>query len=233
MATAREDSCTSCHLERATVDTVLHVLEWHGSIHERHDVSCSACHGGDPAAFQEFQAHQGVLHSDQEASPTHFRRLPSTCGRCHRAIALAYEQSRHHELLLDGDRRTPTCSTCHGAAALQALSAGGLRGGCGSCHVEESGPLSAEPVLRGRDLLIGYRELRPLKRRLTHRVKKLRGTSQGAALTQRLKEADGHWNAGAVAGHGFDYDAMERSLASAREAYLSLAEDLGLDPKMP
>ena len=52
-------------------------------------------------------------------SPVNRANLPATCGGCHVGPFVAFQDSRHYQLLKSGDEHGPTCSTCHDAVAGQ------------------------------------------------------------------------------------------------------------------
>jgi len=50
------------------------------------------------------QAHQGILHANNPASPVTRVNLPGTCGKCHAGPFAAFQKSRHYELVRGGNR---------------------------------------------------------------------------------------------------------------------------------
>ena len=134
--------CADCHFANPyTEPAQQHLHRWSLSPHQRADVGCDSCHGGNPDTFESLQAHRGVLSSLNPASPVHRTQLPATCGACHAGPYANFQASRHHELLGEGDRRVPTCSTCHGSVDGRLLSPQGLERQCAECH----GPDGMEP----------------------------------------------------------------------------------------
>lgn len=138
------NSCVDCH-QRVEADRPLppwyldQFLHWYGSIHGRKGVTCEQCHGGDPALAEKKLAHQGVKSSKDPKSPIYYKRLPETCGSCHKGVAQQFIQSRHYKNLKD-DRLAPTCTTCHGFEMdIGAVKPPQLMGRCNICHNPQRG----------------------------------------------------------------------------------------------
>jgi hypothetical protein len=123
---AEESTCVSCH-DREEADIpqkvelepggVAHVefefsrptAEWRESVHAAADVSCDACHGGDPHEPDE------ELSMSEEAgfleNPS-WTEVADWCGVCHEGIAAAYARGAFGRAMAAGTR-VPTCLTCH------------------------------------------------------------------------------------------------------------------------
>jgi hypothetical protein len=119
-----ESTCVTCHEVDIDARLALPVPEWRDSVHARSDVSCDACHGGDPR----------VEDADGSMSPqVGFEPAPrpgetvAHCGACHEEVADRYR------------------------AALASGAAGNERG-CAGCHlreghrVREAGPEQLAPA---------------------------------------------------------------------------------------
>ena len=109
---AQDNQCVSCHFDRFATSGIplpaaeeAHLNDWDRSTHAASDVSCDACHGGDPTVTTLVGAHERVLSQTNPASPVHSRNIPETCGGCHAAQFEAFQTSRHHELVTSGVRR--------------------------------------------------------------------------------------------------------------------------------
>jgi predicted CXXCH cytochrome family protein len=99
---------------------------------------CSDCHG----------AHE-ILPPSDPASTVYALNIPRTCGSCHGDPALlkqrglpdrfhAYEKSVHaRELYERGNRRAPTCVSCHGVHGAAPPNLGDVDKVCGQCHTAE------------------------------------------------------------------------------------------------
>src|SRR5512141_962956 len=94
------NSCVHCHSGlpgSSFVGAKSH--SWTGSAHQKRGVTCDKCHGGNPAAPGEKEAHQGVLGSKNPQSSIYYKNIPSTCGKCHGAEYFKFKRSLHYRLL--------------------------------------------------------------------------------------------------------------------------------------
>lgn len=146
------NSCVNCH-SRLPADSFYGVKShsWVGSIHQQHDVTCDRCHGGNPAAAEEKQAHSGVLGSSDPGSSVYFKKTPATCGKCHGAEFYKFTQGLHYKML-ESTGKGPDCVTCHGSMVTRVLSPDNLVDVCERCHNERMGifpyvPQKAKAVL--------------------------------------------------------------------------------------
>jgi cytochrome b subunit of formate dehydrogenase len=122
-----EEVCATCHPGPAEA--------FEGSIH--HGITgCSDCHG---------QVHE-IDRATDRGSPTSALEQFRTCGRCHHTdedLIGSYLASHHgRALVLKGLEMAPSCSDCHGAHDVRAISDPASRLGrsgspetCGACHV--------------------------------------------------------------------------------------------------
>lgn len=132
--TAQGNSCVQCHSKLpASSFYGAKSHGWVGSIHQRHGITCNDCHGGNPAAPGEKQAHIGVLGSSDPHSPVYFKNIPATCGKCHGAEYFKFKQSLHYQML-ESTGQGPDCVTCHGSMVTKVLSPDALAGVCARCH---------------------------------------------------------------------------------------------------
>jgi len=111
---------------------------------------CSDCHG----------AHDILAPSDP-ASRVFSINIPRTCGTCHGDSALMasrgksevlsqYMSSVHaHELIDKGNRRAPTCVSCHGVHGAAPPEVGDVDKVCGQCHTAERRYFAAGPHRAG------------------------------------------------------------------------------------
>src|ERR1035438_2359206 len=93
-------SCVTCHRTISGVNYLEHdFADWTQSVHAKANVSCEACHGGNPAAQDIHEAHKGLKPSTDKSSPVYFTHIPATCGTCHEAEFKAFQKSAHYQEL--------------------------------------------------------------------------------------------------------------------------------------
>lgn len=146
-------TCAKCHkggpmLETHKVDDPLAIEHYIDSIHGRALLidglvvapSCNDCHG----------VHD-ILPHENKHSRISKDRVPDTCGVCHVLVEEIYNKSVHGELLAAGDKRGPTCVTCHTSHEITKATRPEFRlsidNKCGKCH--------AEPLERYRETFHG------------------------------------------------------------------------------
>ena len=138
---APKSACGDCHFARPEAPARDHLLDWSTSPHGRNSVGCEKCHGGNPTTFESLPAHSGILRGENLRSPANRRNLPTTCGNCHVGPFVAFQNSRHYELLETGKENGPTCSTCHETVSGRLLKPKALEAQCNSCHgIDEIAP---------------------------------------------------------------------------------------------
>jgi hypothetical protein len=185
-------------------------------------VGCQKCHGGDETTVESFLAHRGLLSSTNPQSPVHPSNLPTTCGGCHVGPFVAFQESRHYQLLQSGDRRGPTCSTCHGEVDGRLLSAKGLESRCGSCHGAGEVAPRAERAREVRALYESVKVVREQLKLAENFVKRVSDRERRRELEDALEQAKVPMTRAINAGHRFVYDDLKTSLALAQNR----AEDL-------
>ncbi len=131
------DGCRECHKdEKFRVQNKKlydYYQEWKGSAHELAGLSCSACHGGDPAKESKEEAHSGILPQSDPNSPFHYKNIPKTCGNCHPQVLQRFQKSRHFEQL-EAKGRGPSCITCHGSLDVRVYAMTVVERSCVNCH---------------------------------------------------------------------------------------------------
>ncbi|HSJ97780.1 MAG TPA: cytochrome b N-terminal domain-containing protein, partial [Myxococcota bacterium] len=105
--------CIACH--EADEDEYVSdcVPEWRASVHAAAEVSCDGCHGGDPHADGEDDAH------DEAAGwigTPRWRDVPAFCGACHEEVSDGYAAGAFGPARFAGGAFPPSCATCHMAS---------------------------------------------------------------------------------------------------------------------
>lgn len=217
--------CASCHFANMEqVPQAPFLGEWAQSPHARHGVGCEQCHGGDGLTEQPTEAHRGVLAAANPRSPVHPANLAATCSLCHAANAHAFAGSVHQALVESGDRRAPTCATCHGVMRARTVSPAELQARCESCHPGGSARSGYPEAMRTAvETLDG---LRARCDRFDAAVARMRN-AQDRVTVQLATAAARYTLAEAVAAaHAFDADRVHERNASAQVQLEAIAEAL-------
>jgi predicted CXXCH cytochrome family protein len=122
-------SCVVCHsgLESRLSDPV---KLFDHDIHKSKGLSCSDCHGGNPAKSDKAGAKDSAW--GYVGKPT-AQQMPAFCGKCHSDAALMkkfnpslrvdqvqeYYTSVHGSRLKGGDQNVATCVSCHGVHGIR------------------------------------------------------------------------------------------------------------------
>ena len=219
---APKDGCADCHIATPTAPGQAHVLDWDRSPHGRASVGCSACHGGNPGTFERVLAHKGIVGSTNPESPLHRQNVPATCGKCHAGPFVAFQTSRHYELLRTGRYDGPTCITCHGETAGRVLSAKALASQCARCH----GPKEVAPrpgrVEATRELYESVGVVREQMKLAQKLIKQVNDKTRRAELTMAYQQAEVPLIRAVDAGHKFVYDDLRENLARAQDRVTAL-----------
>jgi hypothetical protein len=140
------NSCVKCHkiLPGETFVGRRYTV-WEGSVHAQMDITCNLCHGGDAKASGKENAHKGVYNSGRPQSTTYFKKVPATCGGCHRLEYNRFKRSIHYkELQTTG--RGPNCVTCHESKTGEIIQPTQVVETCSVCHNERLEILPHIPV---------------------------------------------------------------------------------------
>lgn len=226
-AEAQESRCADCHFANPQADPYpSHLQDWERSAHGRNRVGCEGCHGGNPETTESFLAHQEVLNSRNPSSPVHRTNLPRTCGACHTGPFVAFQRSRHYELLTEGSRDVPSCTTCHGSVAAELLSPRRLEQQCDSCHGADEEFPQPEVAFQGRLLLEEAMLVRELLRQSEELIERVRDESRQRELEEDLRQAQVPLTEAVQAAHAFVFDQMRERLTTARERSIALLNEL-------
>jgi hypothetical protein len=149
---------------------------------------------------------------------------------CHTGPFVAFQRSRHFQLLEEKKSDGPTCSTCHGPVAARLLSPRALEKQCERCHGDKGSvprpEFAAEARLLHEQVIVLREILAPVPRLLGRvedpaRRKQLEDAYQQAQvpLTEAVHSA-----------HAFVFDQMKERLETARKRSEALLDDLA-NPK--
>jgi hypothetical protein len=218
--------CVECHSRQSETSGAGHGLAaWRLSRHAAAGVTCDACHGGNPAATDAREAHQGVSRSSDQASRVYFTRVPETCGRCHAAEA-AYFRSSIHYARLQSDGHGPNCVTCHGSMATRILTPDSVLITCSACHTATG----VAPVGKAREaaqVLALVRAENILFDIVSSSVASRRAAPGAARARILLGNAERHLSAAAEVCHSFRLDSAEARLGDARVTLSAAWKALG------
>ena len=211
-----KNACGDCHFARPEAPAQDHLLNWSTSPHGRNSVGCEKCHGGNPFTFESLPAHAGILSGDNVKSPVNRRNLPTTCGQCHVGPFVAFQNSRHYELLESGKEYGPTCSTCHETVGGRLLSAKALEARCRSCHgLDEIAPRAGRPQM-ARQIYEQLAALRLDFKAAQQSIKKVRDPARRMMLLDAYGQAEVPLTRAVNAGHQFVYDDLREYAAVAQ-----------------
>jgi predicted CXXCH cytochrome family protein len=118
------------------------------SRHHAEEVTCVACHGGNPAAITVEAAHAGNFRGVPKR-----KDIPALCSTCHSDVGrmrpynlptdqfALYQTSRHGQLLAKGDDKVAVCIDCHGSHEIlppedprSSIFVRNIPATCGRCH---------------------------------------------------------------------------------------------------
>ncbi len=146
------DNCVSCHAALSDERLSAPVTSFASDVHSARGLSCSSCHGGDPAAagFEGMDPAQGFVGRPSLPS------IPQFCGGCHSDAAYMrqynpslrvdqaqeYSTSVHGSRLAQlGDTAVAVCSSCHPSHnirppsdPLSSVNPLNVAATCGACH---------------------------------------------------------------------------------------------------
>jgi len=137
---ADKEQCGVCHPEERVLAAA--------SVHASEGIGCVGCHGGDPGASNERDAHRGDYRALTDRSG-----IPSACALCHAELErmrpynlpvdqyALYQTSQHGRALARGDDRAAVCTDCHGAHDIRQptnpqspVNHRNVAATCGRCH---------------------------------------------------------------------------------------------------
>jgi DmsE family decaheme c-type cytochrome len=110
--------CQSCHDGREQ-------FFWHGSTHQKRNVSCTDCH-----SVHAFKSEESQLKARNETE---------SCLSCHKDVRAEMWKSSHHPIR-EGEMTCADCHNPHGAQTPKMIRAASVNDQCYSCHTEKRGP---------------------------------------------------------------------------------------------
>jgi hypothetical protein len=223
-AQASRSTCADCHFARPDSPAQDHLFNWDRSPHARNNVGCEKCHGGNATSFEPLQAHAGLLTARDAKSPVNRRNLPATCGACHIGPFVAFQDSRHYQLLEAGKSDGPSCSTCHETVGARLLSAKALEARCASCHGPEEVAPRAGRARTARDTYEQLAAIRAGLKVADARIKRVADPARRALLADALQQAEVPLTRAVNAGHRFVYDELLESAAVAQKRIEALMQ---------
>lgn len=130
----RNISCSlECHEDLIRKKAADNFQQWSESTHSSYYVTCDACHGGNPRAKTEIEAHASMKGVNDSNSPIYFKNIPETCGKCHTGELDHFKNTMHYQRLRS-DSRAPSCITCHSPHYFKVLKASEITQVCSICH---------------------------------------------------------------------------------------------------
>lgn len=216
-AQAQSSRCADCHFAQNNAPNQDHLFDWDRSPHARNNVGCEKCHGGNSTVFERGLAHRGILNSGNKKSPVNRANLPATCGACHVGPFVAFQESRHYELLKAGNAHGPTCSTCHDPVAGHLLSPKALEKQCAECHGPKEVAPRAERARNARSMYESLNVVREQMKLANAMIKRVDDSQRRADLMAEYEQAQVPLTRAVNAGHKFVYQELEDYLKTAQE----------------
>ncbi len=144
-------TCIICHNQLGK-EKAAWVKQWQESVHGKNDVTCPACHGGDPSSFNKPK----IEGTGYIGKPSRLE-VPEFCARCHsntnwmrqynkRTDQLSqYKTSKHGKgLFQKKDAQVAICIDCHGKHDISGISDPSslahhksIAETCAGCHADE------------------------------------------------------------------------------------------------
>jgi hypothetical protein len=184
---------------------------WKNSVHAKMEITCDLCHGGNPRKTSKDGAHNGVYNSGRPQSTVYFKKVPATCGRCHRMEYTEFKRSIHFKEL-QASGRGPNCVTCHESKTGKIIQPTQVVETCSVCHNERLNimpgiPLQAYGVLLrmvfADEMQAVTEEIISLAQASGKKVDKAKGELE--SVGQSLTKARAEW-------HTFSLDKVEEAL---------------------
>lgn len=222
--------CADCHFANSGGPDPQHLSDWDLSRHDRENIGCEACHGGNPRESDSFLAHRTMVRGRGDDSPVSRRNLPRTCGKCHAGPFVDFQKSRHFALLTDGDKDAPSCSTCHGTVAAQLPSPKTLESTCNSCHGKGRRAERPEYAAGARAMLQRVTDVRALLKTAERQIQRVKNKEIRASLQYDYQQAEVPVIEAVHYAHAFVFADTEERLTVAAKRAEALNERLANPP---
>ena len=139
---------------------------------------------------------------------------------------MAFQDSRHYQLLQSGDDRGPTCSTCHGETDGRLLSPKALASQCNQCHGPGEQAPRAERARQVREQYEGLTVVREQMKLAQSLIKRVTDKKRRAEYDEALNQAQVPLTRAVNAGHKFVYDDLKEYLGVAQKRVEALLNRL-------
>ena len=113
-----EKTCFQCHEDENR-------MHWVGSVHEKRNVSCLACHS----------IHEAKDDKDLLVQP----KVEQVCAQCHQDIVAKGKRSAHMPIE-EGKMDCTSCHNPHGSATAKMIKDDSANETCTRCHADKRGP---------------------------------------------------------------------------------------------
>lgn len=159
-----KDSCVECHKKEdhrlLNLRIYVYYKNWKDSVHDRADVQCIDCHGGNSDKSEEKSAHKKLL-TFKKGDRQSLKNIPLVCGKCHKEILKNFMASNHYKELRE-KKDAPNCVTCHGSMNTGIYSFTAIEAACGVCHNDKTRNLpdvgkKAESILHTVNISNAYK----------------------------------------------------------------------------
>ncbi len=148
------------------------------------------------------------------------------CDACHTGPYVAFQGSRHFELLKEDDQRPPVCTTCHSEVAARLLSPRRLEARCKGCHSEDGVGGNPQFPAQARGLLESIREVRTLLDEAQPLIRRVADADRRQELEEQYQQAEVPVIEAVQFGHSFNFERVEERRETARRRVDALLEVL-------
>jgi hypothetical protein len=233
--TERNISCSlECHEDVIRRRAADNFQQWSDSVHSKYYVTCDACHGGDPGAKTEANAHAAMKNINDPDSTVYFKNIPDTCGKCH-AEELDHFKNTMHYQRLKAESHAPSCVTCHQPHTFKVLKASELTNLCSVCHNPKDQIAAASVPNDAKQALEKQKELQEEVLKAKNAVAEAKAAGKDISSAQLdLDKATAVMNDVPSLWHGFnlrDFDRqIQNGIESAKKAEYKVS---GVEPTVP